>query len=215
MENKREREIYLFDFDGTLVDSMNVYAPMMVKILEDFGIPHGDDIIKIITPLGYKGTAEYYISLGVDKTVDELLAIMKEKAEYAYGHLIDEKEGVIDTVKALKARGAELNVLTASPHSSLDPCMKRLGIWDLFTNVWSCDDFGTTKADPEIYTAAAERIGAPKDKIIFVDDNINAVKTAKLAGMVSYGIYDESADEYVDEMKSASDRYIYKLSELI
>ena len=38
-------------------------------------------------------------------------------------------------------------------------CLKRLSLYDLFDNVWSCEDFGTTKSDPEIYRMAAERIG--------------------------------------------------------
>ena len=210
-----EKEYYLFDFDGTLVDSMSVYAPMMVQILDDFGIPYGDDIIKIITPLGYEGTAKYYQSLGLDKSVDELLVIMRARAKYAYEELIGEKESVIETLRALKARGADLNVLTASPHLALDPCLRRLGVWDLFTNVWSCEDFFTTKADPEIYRMAAERIGQPMNKIVFVDDNVNAVRTAKSAGMISYGIFDESSAELVSEMKTVSDRYLNKLSELL
>ena len=32
-------------------------------------------------------------------------------------------------------------------------------IFELFDNVWSCEDFGTTKADPRIYEMAAERMG--------------------------------------------------------
>lgn len=210
-----EKECYLLDFDGTIVDSMNVFATMMVNILDDFKIPYGEDIIKIITPLGYEGTAKYYQSLGLNKSTEELLIIMRERAKYAYEEVIGEKEGVIDTLRILKARGADLNVLTASPHMALDPCLKRLGVWELFTNVWSCEDFATTKADPEIYRMAAERIGQPVEKIVFIDDNVNAVRTAKEAGMVSYGIYDDSSAELVDEMKAVSHRYLYKLNELV
>jgi len=92
---------------------------------------------------------------------------------------------------------------------------KRIGIWDLFTNVWSCDDFENTKADPDIYKSAAKKIGECVENIIFIDDNVGAVKTAKLAGMMAYGIYDPSSSEYIDEMKAISDRYIVKLSELL
>jgi beta-phosphoglucomutase-like phosphatase (HAD superfamily) len=115
----------------------------------------------------------------------------------------------------MKARGYDLNVLTASPHIALDPCLKRLGVWELFTNVWSCDDFATTKANPEIYRMAAERIGAPVGEVIFVDDNINAVRTAKAAGMISVGIFDKSSADYADEFRAAADGYVLTLAELL
>ena len=97
----------------------------------------------------------------------------------------------------------------------LDPCLQRLGMYELFDNVWSCDDFNTSKADPEIYHMAAEKLGVDVSKIIFLDDNYNADKTAKQAGAVVYGVYDDSSKEYVDEMKTVTDRYIYDFSELL
>ena len=64
---------YLFDFDGTLVDSMPAYISVMTGVLDDFGIEYGDDLIKTITPLGTAGTIKYYIEeLGVKCTPEEL-----------------------------------------------------------------------------------------------------------------------------------------------
>ena len=51
---------YLFDFDGTLVDSMPTYVSVMLRILDENNIKYGEDIVKIITPLGFVGTAKYY-----------------------------------------------------------------------------------------------------------------------------------------------------------
>lgn len=210
-----KKEIYLFDFDGTLVDSMPTFVSVMLRILDENNIKYDDDIIKIITPLGYQGTAEYYRTLGISAPTNELVNLMHEYAKEAYAYKIDAKDGVVSTLKELKRRGAGLNILTASPHTMLDPCLIRLGIWDLFDNVWSCEDFMTTKSNPEIYKMAAERIGAPVEEIIFIDDNLNAVKTAKLAGMKAYGIYDKSSSDYVEDIKKAAHKYIRSLSELL
>ena len=208
-------QIYLFDFDGTLVDSMPTYGGLMIRILDEYGMTYPEDIIKIITPLGFIGTAEYFVKMGVDAKVEELVSKMNEYAIEAYTYHIEAKAGVIETLKELKARGAGLNVLTASPHITLDPCLKRLGIYELFDNVWSCNDFGTTKSDPDIYRQAAQRIGSPVGDIIFIDDNLGADRTAKKAGMTVYGVYDPSSDEYTDEIKAVTDGYIYSFSELL
>lgn len=206
---------YLFDFDGTLVDSMPTFASQMLRILDEYSIKYESDIVKIITPLGFEGTAKYFCELGIDESVSDLVTKMIAYLREEYLWRIPAKEGVPETLRELKARGASLNVLTASPHDTLDPCLKRIGIWELFDNVWSCDDFCTTKSDPDIYKAAAKRIGERVQNVIFVDDNVGAVKTAKLAGMAAYGVYDPSSDDYVEEMKTVCDRYINSLSELL
>ena len=209
-------EKYLFDFDGTLVDSMPTYVSVMLRILDENNISYGDDLVKIITPLGFYYTAKYFReNLGLNMAEDEIMVLMRDYATYEYTHNIPAKSNVIEVLKALKARGADLNVLTASPHTSLDPCLKRLGVWELFSNIWSCDDFGTTKADPNIYHMAAEKMGATVDQVWFLDDNINADQTAKKAGMMVCGVYDDTSKDCIDEMKAVCDRYIYDFNELL
>lgn len=210
-----KKEVYLFDFDGTLVDSMPVYGSMMLRILNEHHMNYPADILKIITPLGLIKTAEYFIELGIQKSHDEVMRLMLDYMIDGYTNDVPAKPTVVETLHALKARGASLNVLTASPHDTLDPCLKRIGIFDIFDNVWSCNDFGTTKADPEIYKMAAERLGVPVSDVIFIDDNYNADKTAKEAGMVVYGIFDETSREYTDDIKAITDRYIETFAELI
>ena len=64
---------YLFDFDGTLVDSMPVFCRCMLRILDEEGISYEKDIIKTLTPLGLSGTIAYFMSLGVKSSQDEIL----------------------------------------------------------------------------------------------------------------------------------------------
>ena len=209
------KKTYLLDFDGTLVDSMPIFMEVLLRILDENGISYDDDIVNVITPMGCNAVAEYYVSLGVPLTVKEILDIMDMYAIDEYRYRIPAKEGVEKTLKALSEQGVSLNVLTASPHSMLDPCLKRLGLWELFDNVWSCNDFDTTKADPKIYHACAEKLGVNIGNIIFIDDNLGAVKTASSAGMITYGIYDESSAAYADDIKAVSKRYLNCFSELL
>lgn len=207
---------YLFDFDGTLVDSMPAYVSVMTKLLDDNNIPYGDDLIKIITPLGFSKTAEYFSNeLGLDIPAEELVVAMGKQAIAEYTYNIPAKKNVVGVLKKLKQKGACLNVLTASPHITLDPCLKRLGIYDLFDNVWSCDDFGTTKTDPGIYIRAAEKIGVDVKDVLFLDDNYNADKAALVAGMKVCGVYDKTSEEYTEDMKQLCDYYIYDFAELL
>lgn len=205
---------YLFDFDGTLVDSMPYYVGVMKKILDDCGVSYGSDLVKIITPLGFVGTAKYFVKMGVPLTEEEMILKMHALAYQAYAYEVPAKKNVAEVLKRLKARGDRLNVLTASPHETLDVCLKRLRLYDLFDHVWSCEDFHTTKADPEIYKKAAQCIGEPVSRILFLDDNLNADKTAKSAGMKVCGVYDDTSREYEEEIREATDYYIKDFIEL-
>ena len=205
---------YLFDFDGTLVDSMPTFSSIMLKILDEYKIEYQPDIVKIITPFGYVGTAKYFIELGLNSSVEELLKKMNCYAEKEYVENIQLKPFVKETLMSLNKQGNSLNVLTASPHSMLDVCLKRVGVYNLFTNVWSCDDFKLTKADPTIYKLACTKLNENPKDVIFLDDNITALKTAKHAGLKVYGVFDESSKDYADKIKEISDKYLLDFSQL-
>ena len=206
---------YLFDFDGTLVDSMPTFIRVMLRILDEEGIGYGEDIVNIITPLGYHGTAEYFRSLGIRESAEALVARMNAYALFEYRERILAKEGVADTLRALAERGASLNVLTASPHAMLDPCLLRLGLYDLFDHVWSCDDFHTGKTDIAIYGKCAEALGVGVGECVFLDDNYNALETARASGMRTVGVFDESSRIYTEQIRALCDGYVEVLHELI
>ena len=118
------KKFYLFDLDGTLIDSMRQWSQKMLLILERENIPYPEDIIQKITPLGDVKTAEYFIRLGVKKSVEEILAAMDAYAEEEYAHKIPLKPYVREYLMHLQPRGASLYVLTASPHKLTEVCLK-------------------------------------------------------------------------------------------
>lgn len=206
---------YLFDFDGTLVDSMPSYAAATVRVLDENHVPYPDDIVKITTPLGYQGAAELYVTMGLDKSVEEIVATMKAYALEDYTNTIPLKTSVKEFLVNCKENGIQIAILTASPHAMLDVCLKRVGVYELFDHVWSSDDFGMKKSEPEIYHAAAKRLGADVSEITFFDDNLQALQTAKRAGLRTVGVFDASSADCAEEIKATADRYILTFGELL
>ncbi len=208
---------HIFDLDGTLADSMQQWAGKMINILEISGITeYPKDIIRIITPLGDRGTAEYFINeLGVKMSVDEIIAYMDKYALDEYTYRIPLKDGVKEYLEKLKANGEYLGVLTASPHRFLDVCLKRNGVFELFDDIWSIEDFGTlTKNTVEIYDETAKRIGCKNSDIVFYDDNVVAVATAKKAGLAVIGVFDKASEQDADTIAATADKYIMSFKEL-
>lgn len=209
-----EREFYLFDFDGVLVDSMEFWAGLHMQTLRSAGIPIPEDFVETITPLGNYNAAKHTLSLGVDLPLDAYLEDIYKTLFEAYTTHITIKENVKQTLLRLKEQGISIHVLTASPHLYVDPCLQRNGIFELFENVWTIDDFGLTKAQPEIYQQAAERLGAKVENCTMFDDNLTAITTAKEAGLKTIAVYDSTSKSSEAAMRQIADRYIYNFSKI-
>ena len=185
------QKVYIFDLDGTLVDSMPVGIGIVLGFLDEKGISYPDDIVATLTPLGYKGSAKYIADhLTGGYQVEKIYEYFKAETLRAYGETIPLKAHVKETLEGLKAQGYRLNVLTASPQLLTDICMKRLGVYDLFENVWSIDAFGLTKADEGIYLEAARRLGADPCECAVIEDSYNGLRGAHAAGMQAIMIVD-------------------------
>ena len=210
------QNVYIFDLDGTLVDSMPTGVGIVLGFLDEKGIAYPDDIVTTLTPLGYKGSAKYIADhLTGGYQVEQIYEYFKAETLHAYGETIPLKAHVKETLEALKAKGYRLNVLTASPQLLTDICLKRLGVYDLFENVWSIEAFGLSKADEAIYVEAAKRLGVDPTECIMADDNLNVLKTAKKVGMATVGVYDDSSKDVMEEMRAIADEYVVNFADLL
>lgn len=208
-----EKAFYLFDFDGTLVDSMETWAGVHINALKNAGIEVPADFVETITPLGNYNASKYTISLGIDIPLKTYLDNISKALYKEYTTRISLKANVLEALKKLKNKNISLNVLTASPHLYVDPCLNGLGIYDYFDNVWTIEDFGLTKAQPAIYQKAAEKLGTDINNCTMIDDNFTAISTAKTAGMNTIAVYDSTSKASENLLKKTADKYIYSFKE--
>ena len=195
-------EIYVFDLDGTLVDSMPYFGKGILSIADDAGLKYDGTLIKILTPLGYVKGAEYYVNeLGIKDTVENIVAKINSRLIYEYSNNIFTKPYVKEFLTKLSGEGARMFVLTASPHSVTDICLKHNEIYHLFEKVWSVEDFGLSKSDTRIFYEVAKAIGCEPSQIHYFDDSLIALENAKKAGYITYGVYDAQSDAELKKMK--------------
>ncbi len=182
-------KIAVFDMDDTVIDSHLRYEHGILVPLDKAGIAYDPaTIIATINPLGYPGTVEYFTSLGVPGTMEEIGAAMFAGLAGFYGNEVTAAPGAKAYLQQLKAEGVRCFLLTASPHVLIDLCMPRLGLAALFEAMWSTDDFGLVKTQPELYRTIADKLGCAPEEITFYDDGVAAIRTARSAGWHTCGV---------------------------
>ena len=205
----------VLDLDGTIIDSMTEWFKNIDTLLAGNGVDYPKDTINVITPMGDEEVAKHFISLGLKMTVREAMDEMERLSKVSYGEKILLKPYVKEFLFKCKEEGISINLLTASPHSMLEPCLKRNGVIHLFDNLWSCSDFSLAKSDVKIYEEVAKLLCTEPSKITFFDDNNVAIKTAKKAGFKTVGVYDTFSESFWDEIKETADSYIYSFEEVL
>jgi beta-phosphoglucomutase-like phosphatase (HAD superfamily) len=138
---KPSKKHCIFDLDGTLLDSMTTWPPAMIKIMDDAGLEYPDDVVNIMTPIGFNGCADYFISLGhPEKDPERLTDIMYDYLVDDYSNRVMIKPYVKEMLEKLRDDGIKIYALTASPHRTVDPCLAHNGIAHFFEEVMSTDD---------------------------------------------------------------------------
>ena len=211
-----KRKVAVFDLDGTLVDSMPYFTRGMLSIADDAGLTYDDNLIKILTPLGYTKSAEYYVNeLGVQDTVPNIVKRIEKKLVYEYTNNIYLKPGVLAYLKKLRDEGAKLYVLTASPHIVTDACLKHNGVFDWFEQIWSVEDFKMSKSAPDLFYRVAQTIGCEVGDVHYFDDSLIALRNAQAAGYINYGVYDAQTADEIETMKGLSDTVVMSFEDLV
>lgn len=206
--------IYIFDMDGTLVDSNEHIHKGIGPYFEEHGIKYTTEVQQKTVACGYLGTAFFMVNeYGLKKSPQVICDELKAITTKAYEDYIPAKPFAVDLIKRLSAEGHRLFILSASPHTMIVPCLKRLGIFNCFEKIWSTEDFRLDKKDMELFVSVAKELNVNPAEITIIEDSIVPVRTAKSVGMNVFAVYDKHAEIFKEEMTKIADRYLEDLSE--
>lgn len=191
----------IFDMDGLMFDTEKIYRHVWDHLPVEFGFDvcsglgeavcgtSGEDLKRIVRAHLPKIDAEAFMDAGYDRVHDTVMAVQP-----------DEKPGLHEIIRYLKARGMKLAVASGSPQEIIEINLKRAGLTEAFDAVISGFSVPHGKPAPDIFLESARRIGCdPKECYVF-EDGANGIRAGAAAGCVTVMIPDLTAPD--EELKT-------------
>lgn len=183
----------IFDMDGLLVDSETVWFIAEKDMIESRGHAYTDEV------------REQIIGMRVDEFLSKLHSIYQlEDSVIALYHELNERmlalipkfvkpqPGAVELVDYVAAHNIPHAIASSSPMSIIDAIIESQGWGDIFTVRCSADDEKAGKPAPDVYLAAARRLGVEPSRCLALEDSPNGSRAAVAAGMTCYAVPDTS-----------------------
>ena len=173
---------YLFDCDGTIVDSMPLHYVAWKMVMDEWGASFPEDIFYA---WGGLPAAEILARLNAEQGLSMPVAEVEERKEALYFEIIHRLEAVPEVLHEVEAMHGKIPfaVVSGSTRESVVKSLEALGILEKFDTLVCAGDYAKSKPDPEPFLTAAKRLGVkPEDCLVFEDTEMG-VQAAKAAGM--------------------------------
>ena len=198
MKNLNQKSLIIYDWDGTLMDSVGLIVDAMRYAAEKHGLTVTDDATKSIIGIALVDAFPMLFPNDSDK-YDELLATY---SEYYVKHCDNDKlfEGVKELISDLHAQGKTLAIATGKKQKGLQRVLPNSGIEAFFTTTKTADETAG-KPNPLMLEQILVETGTRIENAVFIGDSIHDIRMANNIGMdsiaVSYGC--EKADVLAKE----------------
>ena len=206
----------IFDLDGTLIDSNDVWVEVDKTFLARRGAPYTreyrDGVAHTILTNCAKFTKEY---LNLSESCEEIIAEWMELAAGKYAAEVELKPHVLEYLDRCREAGHRMAVFTACVPEHCEAAMDHLGLRPYFEQVIFAQKLGMDKSSPAIFRRAAELLGVRPGECVLFDDSLRSCKAAKAAGMTVVGIYDPVFQDAVPDMREVCDQFIRDFGELL
>lgn len=203
----------LFDWDGTLAKTLDVWLNGEREMLVRYGINIPDnEIIKSF------GDWEFAMKFGLDKDkndqfIKELITLVDEKLKS-----VELYPEAIDTLHKIKSSGVKIGLVTTAKRKTVDEQDKRFGIYKIFDTVVAKEDVTNHKPDPEVVFKAMNEISANPDETLIVGDNVKDILSGKNAGIDACLFYPNENKKFYQEedlLKEKPTHVIKDLNEIL
>lgn len=207
--------MFIFDLDGTLIDSNGIWADVDRTFLARRGMEYTKEyyegVAHTIFPLAAVFTKEY---CHLSESCEEIMAEWMELAKGNYAN-VPIKPMVKEVLETLRSRGERMVIFTSCVPEHCRTALAVHGLEQYFERVIFAQELGGDKSNPEIFRTVASMLGVKPQECTLVDDSVKSCRSAKEAGMYVIGVYDDFFDSTRVQMRSVCDKFIESFEEFL
>lgn len=199
----------IFDFDGTLAYTSSIWHEVDRRFFAKRAIPYPGDLDAALAPLSFEKCAAYVIDrFGLDERVEDVCAEWNATGAELYAAGIELREGALDYVRALHEAGVRCALATTNASRVLAPVLEQSGLGELLDAAVFGDVVPVSKDKPDVYLAAAARLGADPRGCVVFDDIVQGIRSAHGAGMATCAVATGDTTAAEREKMDAADVYL-------
>lgn len=183
----------IFDNDGVLICSNDVYYHFFQKIGAEYGLNVTKEFYGSVTGGGLSDSANAFVNqIGISPKDASMLVeeIRKQFTKFIETDVIPLKPGVIEILTYLKEHDINRYVASSSVQSIVERGHHQTGIYEYFNGRIYGDMVKERKPDPEIYLSCMEQNHLKKEETIIIEDSMNGIIAAHRAGVRCIGVPD-------------------------
>lgn len=209
-------KLFLFDLDGTILDSLEIWNDIDLLFFKNHNLIMGEDYHIAIAPLTLEETATYTkntYKLDIDEE-----QIMKEWSDLAikeYAENVNLKKGVKEFLDYLKNKNVHLAIATSCNEEMFKPCLERYGIVSYFEHFYTSQNLKINKSNTNFFKEILNEYKIEPDQILFFEDSLASMKCAKSLGFNVVAVMDKKWEKQKEEIIASSDDQIEDFSQFI
>jgi len=211
----------IFDLDGTLIDSIDIYFTIVENALKRLNLPavSRNQILAAAESEEFKWELVLPQDVLDRKTeiIDEAWAVINEIAPQMFADNLELIQGAERIVENLSSSGLKIGLVTSTQRQYLETKMqplKNAGVDTLFEAIITSDDVEKRKPSPDPLITCAQQLDIKPGNCVYVGDTTTDIKAGKAAGMRTIGVL-TGFDEYETLEKESPDAIVESVRYLL
>jgi HAD superfamily hydrolase (TIGR01662 family) len=198
MSNKHKKlkvAAVIFDLDGTLIDSIDIYFSIVEKALERLNLPEVSRSRILAAAESEDFNWQLVLPQDVlnrkEEIIDEAWEVIDEIAPQMFADNLDLIQGAGGIVEKLSSNGLKIGLVTSTQRRYLETKMqplKNVGVDTLFEVIITSDDVEKRKPAPDPLISCAQQLNLKPGRCVYVGDTTTDIKAGKAAGMWTVGV---------------------------